>query len=124
MVSSMTEKNYAEEVVLSEAPGRRSREVVTLLTGRAYKAGEVLGKITSGGKYTICDNVTPASNGSQNAVAVLLQDVDATGGDQPGLVLDCDAEVKADLLVYIGTADNTAKAAQRTNLRTVGIKTR
>lgn len=123
MVSSFTEKNYALEVILSEANGHRSRETVTVVSGQNLKAGAVLGKITSGGKYAICDNHTPASDGSQNAAAVLLEDCDASGGDKTALALVRDAEVKVGLLNYVASATGgektSANAALATNSRII-----
>lgn len=67
-----------------------NRDVV-LLGGLAYRAGTVLGKVTSGankGKVTIAtlnNGATPpvdTADGSQVPVGVLEFDVDATGGDQ------------------------------------------
>lgn len=60
-------------------------EPETLLTGANYAAGTVLGKITASGKYTT--SLTASSDGSETPVAVLLEDVDASSGDAPGVVL-------------------------------------
>ena len=63
-----------------------TRETVTLASGAGKLApGTVLGRITSGGKYTV---LTPgASNGSQNAAGILWGPADATDADAPGVVL-------------------------------------
>ena len=63
-----------------------TRETVTLVSGAGKLApGTVLGRITSGGKYTV---LTPgASNGSQNAAGILWGPADATDADAPGVVL-------------------------------------
>lgn len=118
---AQTERNYPEEVVLSEGPGSRSRDVVVILSGQNLKAGAVLGKITASGKYKQCDNTTPASDGSQNAAAVLLADVDASAADAKGVALTRDAEIKTELLVHNAGASAPNKAAQITNLATFGI---
>jgi hypothetical protein len=47
-VSVKTEGKHAGEFLVSEAPGSRSREVVTVLSGQNLKAGDVLGRITLG----------------------------------------------------------------------------
>ncbi len=118
---TQTERNYAEEVVLSEAVGSRSREVVTILSGQNLKAGAVLGKVTASGKYKQCDNTTPASDGSQTAAAVLLEAVDASGGDKKGVALVRDAEVKTVYLEHNAGASGPNKTAQIASLATVGI---
>jgi len=63
-----------------------TRDTVTLASGAGKLApGTVLGKITTGGKFTV---LTPgASNGSQNAAGILWGPADATDADAPGVVL-------------------------------------
>ena len=52
---------------------------VTIVSGQNLAKGAVLGKITASGKYTLCDSA--AVDGSQNPVAILAEDCDASGGD-------------------------------------------
>lgn len=52
---------------------------VTIVSGQNLVAGELLGKITSGGKYTKW--TSGASDGSQTVAAILVDDCDATDGD-------------------------------------------
>jgi hypothetical protein len=113
---AQNEKTYFGEVLLSEANGYRSRETVTLISGQNLKVGAILGVITASGKYTQCDNHTPAADGSQNAKAVLLEDVDASGGDKAALVARRDCEVKVGLLTYVAAASAGEKAAQLASL--------
>jgi hypothetical protein len=63
-----------------------TRDTVTLASGAGKLApGTVLGKITTGGKYT---GLAPAAtNGSQNAAGILWAAVDATDADASGVVL-------------------------------------
>jgi hypothetical protein len=125
MPTIMTEKVHALEVVLSEANGHRSRDTITLKSGRAYEVGDVLGKITSEGadkgKYKLVDNQTPATDGSQNAVAVLLYDVDASLADAEGVVFVRDAEVKAGYLNYAANTTHENKALANAALAALGI---
>lgn len=88
---TLTEGAYAQGFIISEGNGTISRENVTLISGQNLKAGAVLGKITASGKYTA---VAPAaSDGSQTAVAILLSDTDASGGDKVCSILARYAEV-------------------------------
>lgn len=121
MVTSFTEPFYAQEAILSEANGHRSRETVTIVSGQNLKAGAVIGKITASGKYKIADNVTPASDGSQTAAGVLLEDVDASGADAPGLVLLRDAEVKVGALNYMAGASAGNKTSLHGHLAALGV---
>lgn len=45
-MTTLTEGQHAGEFIVSEAPGRRSREKVTVISGQNLKAGAVLGQIT------------------------------------------------------------------------------
>lgn len=52
------------------------------ITGGAYQRGTVLGRVTASGKYT--QSVKTATDGSETPVAILVDDVDASSGDQNG----------------------------------------
>ncbi|HFK2350711.1 head decoration protein [Klebsiella variicola] len=52
------------------------------ITGGSFKRGTVLGMITASGKYT--KSVKTATDGSQNPVAILVDNVDASTADQNG----------------------------------------
>lgn len=52
------------------------------ITGGTFLRGTVLGKITASGKYT--KSVKTATDGSQNPVAILVDNVDASSADQNG----------------------------------------
>jgi hypothetical protein len=123
-MTTFTEGRHAAEFVLSEAEGTRSRDNVTLEGGftdaGVLKAGTVLGKLTSGGKYV----ASPASgsDGSQTAVAVLLYPADLADGDVEAAVVSRDAEVNGNCLEYEATVDtDNEKAAKATQLAAVGI---
>lgn len=121
------EKVYAWEVVLSDS-GQRSYDEVTIKSGASYAAGTVLGKIdTAGadfGKYAIADNHTPATNGTEDAIAVLMHDVDASDADQKAVVMRRDGQVKGDLLVYKASTTSGEKAAIHDALEAFGIVVR
>lgn len=94
----MENGNRTAEFLASEGNGTRSREVVTLAEGQSVKAGAVLGKLTSGGKYVA---LTPgASNGSQTAAAIAYEATDATDGDTSITVIAREAEVYLAKLVW------------------------
>lgn len=95
-MASETERVKAG-IVLSELPGHQSRKNVTIVSGQNLKQGDVVGKITSGGKYKIYANGD--SDGSEVAAGVLVgEDVDATSADKAGVILFQGAEVNKDLL--------------------------
>ena len=56
---------------------------VTLLAGRAYAAGTVLGVITASKKHTVSE--AAAADGSEAPDLILAETVDVTGGDREAL---------------------------------------
>ena len=85
-MTTLTEGKHAGGFLVWEVLRDYTRETVTLVSGAGKIApGTVLGRITTGGKYTI---LTPgASNGSQNAAGILWGPVNATDADAPGVVI-------------------------------------
>lgn len=55
---------------------------VTFLTGRAYKRGDVLGRVSVSDKYKL--SLSAAEDGSEDPVAICAVDVDASTGDKTG----------------------------------------
>lgn len=73
--------SYAPDRLFDRHTIRRKR---TLLAGRAYTRGEVLGKIDATGKRAL--SAAAAVDGSGAPIEVLLETVDATGGDKEAIV--------------------------------------
>lgn len=88
---------------------------VTILSGQNRKRGDVLGKITTGGKYVL--SLSASADGSQTPDAILAEDVDATAGDKQGMVY-----VRGDFnaaALTLGTAHTVASITE--GLRVKGI---
>ena len=85
-MSILTETNHAGGFLVWEVLRDYTRETVTIASGAGkLEPGTVLGKITTGGKFT---KLTPAAtNGSQNAAGILWAGVDASAEDSPGVVV-------------------------------------
>lgn len=115
---SLTEKTHAGGFIMSEAEGKRSRENVTLLSGQNLYPGAILGKITSGGKYTAYDNA--ASDGSQAVAGILLGRGDASSADLAVAIIARDAEVNGDELDW-GTETGVDITAGVADLLALGI---
>jgi hypothetical protein len=120
----LSENKHSSSFILSEAAGQRSRGNVTLLGGftgaSVLKAGTVLGKITSSGKYA--SSASAGSDGSQIGAAILMYQVDATDGDVEASVIARDAEVNGLCLEYDSTVNtDNEKAAKATELAAAGI---
>lgn len=114
-MATYTEATRPSEVILSESNGTLSRETITVVSGAgAIAVGMVLGKITASGKYTPYDDGN--SDGSETAVCVALESVDATSADKTCAVMIRLGEVKTDLLAWHASVDATAKTAAYTAL--------
>ncbi|GGB94848.1 hypothetical protein GCM10011363_09360 [Marivita lacus] len=85
-MTTLSEPKHAGGFLVWEVLRDYTRETVTLASGAGkLPAGTVLGKITTGGKYTTL--APAASNGSQTAAGILWAEVDAASADAPGVVL-------------------------------------
>ena len=107
-----------------ELNGSYCRETVTLKAGTAYELGSVLGKITASGKCRLSPAAQVVGDeGAETAIAVLIEAVDATGGDKTGLIVARGpAIVSKAALVFDATVDQVAeKAAKHTQLAAAGI---
>lgn len=118
-MTSLVETGHAGGFLLSEANGTYSRETVTIASGQNLLAGAVLGKKTSGGAYAAYDS--NLSDGTQTAVAILLDDCNATGGAKKATVIVRAAEVNGDELVYLDDSPAVDEAGAVTDLASVGI---
>lgn len=104
-----TENTHAGEFLFAEANGTLSRERIVIASGEGVlKAGTVIGKLT-GGKYAAYDNA--ASDGSQTAVGILYDGVDATSADADGVLIARHAEVVEAALTGLDSAGKTDLAA-------------
>ena len=85
-MAMLTEGPHPGGFLIWEVLRDYTRETVTLASGAGKLApGTVLGKVTTGGKYTV---LTPAAtNGSQTAAGILWDKTDATDADASGVVL-------------------------------------
>lgn len=109
----------AGSFLVSEANGTRSREVVMIASGSNLLAGAVLGKLTASGEYVAL--APAASDGSEDAAAVLFADVDATDADAKGVAIVRDAEIDAARLVYANGVTTNQKNAALVQLAALGL---
>jgi hypothetical protein len=107
-----------------ELNGNYTREVVTLKSGTNYALGSVLGMIAASGKYRLSPAAeVTGDEGAEDAVAVLIETVDATGGDQTGLIVARGPVILAKAaLVFDASVDDAAKtAAKHAELSAAGL---
>jgi hypothetical protein len=85
-MTTLTEGKHAGGFLVWEVLRDYTRDTVTVASGAGkLEPGTVLGKITSGGKFTAL--APAATNGSQTAAGILWAGVDASAADTPGVVL-------------------------------------
>jgi hypothetical protein len=100
------------------------REAVTLKAGTNYELGSVLGKVTASGKYRLSPAaVVVGDEGAETANAVLIEAVDATGGDKTGLVVARGPTIvsKAALVFDASVDQASEKDAKHAQLADAGI---
>lgn len=106
-----------------EAPQGYSREDVTVASGQNIAVGQVVGRITASGKIAAFNPA--AADGTQNAIGVSLAAVNATAGDNPGVIVARHAiVVDRDNLVWGGSPTNAQKDAAVAQLKELGILAR
>jgi len=121
---TLTEGPHAGGFLVWEALRDYCRETLTIASGTpALEPGTVLGKITASGKYAAHD--PGATNGTETAVAVVWDKVDASGGDAPAVaVVRGPAIVNRHDLVFAGTPTAAEIAAAHADLLGQGIVVR
>ena len=120
-MATLTEGKHAGGFLVWEVLREFNRETITIASGAGKVVpGTVLGKITTGGKYT---GLAPAAtNGSQNPAGVLWAGVDATAADALGVViLRGPAIVNRNELVWPAGATEAQITAAITALAALGI---
>lgn len=120
-MTTLTEGRHAGGFLVWETSRDYTRDTVTLASGAdKLEPGTVLGKITTGGKFT---QLAPAaSNGSQNAAGILWGPADATTADATAVVvLRGPAIVNRHELVWPEGATEPQIAAATAALTALGI---
>jgi hypothetical protein len=120
-MTTLTEGRHAGGFLVWETSRDYTRETVTLTSGAGkLDPGTVLGKITTGGKFT---QLSPAaSNGSQNAAGILWGPADATAADAAAVVvLRGPAIVNRNDLIWPTGATEPQIAAATAALAALGI---
>lgn len=120
-MTTLTEGKHAGGFLIWEVLRDYTRETVTIASGAGKLApGTVLGKITTGGKYT--GLAAGATNGSQNAAGILWGAVDAIDADVLGVViLRGPIIVNRHELVWSAGATEAQIATATTALAALGI---
>ena len=120
-MTMLTEGKHAGGFLVWEVLRDYTRDTVTIASGAGkLEPGTVLGKITTGGKFTAL--VPAATNGSQNAAGLLWDTVDASTADAAAVVvLRGPAIVNRHELIWPDGATEAQITAATTALATIGI---
>lgn len=117
--TSYTEQTHAGQFILSLGNNNISLDNLVLAAGNVVDAGQVLGKLTSGGKLAPYNN--SLSDGTQAAIGISLRYVDASDADAVIAVVVRSAEVKADELNWLSGTSDGDKSAAYVDLKALGI---
>lgn len=117
---TFTPKKTLGDLLLVEVAPGWTKEKATLLAGTDYPLGTVLSKLA--GKYQALDPA--AVDGTEKAVAVLGERVDATAADAPGVVIARGATLELNELVWPADITEPQKATALAELNTLGIVAR
>ncbi len=118
----LSEANNLGDVLKYAAPTLYSRDRVTVASGRSLALGAVVAIVTATGKVVALD---PAGlDGSEVAVGVLVDAVDATAADAPGVMIARHAIVADHALVWPAAITQAQKDAATAQLKAAGILVR
>jgi hypothetical protein len=120
-MTMLTEGKHAGGFLVWEVLRDYTRDTVTIASGAGkLEPGTVLGKITTGGKFTAL--APAATNGSQNAAGILWDAVDASTADAAAVVvLRGPAIVNRHEITWPDGATEAQITAATTALATIGI---
>jgi hypothetical protein len=120
-MTMLTEGKHAGGFLVWEVLRDYTRDTVTIASGAGkLEPGTVLGKITTGGKFTAL--APAATNGSQNAAGILWDAVDASTADAAAVVvLRGPAIVNRYEITWPDGATEAQITAATTALATIGI---
>jgi len=84
-MTTITEQNNLGDLLKYEAPNRYSRDVATIAAGQNLPLGTVLGLNAGDGKHYAIDPA--ATDGTEAAIGVLANAIDATHADRSDAIL-------------------------------------
>ncbi|WP_372437368.1 head decoration protein [Pseudomonas chlororaphis subsp. aureofaciens] len=112
-------KDPGDLLLVEVCPGW-TKDKGTLLGGVHYAFGQVLAKVS--GKYQVVDFA--GTGAAKKSAAVLIEAVDATAGDQPGVVISRGAVLDLAELAWPEGVTEAQKATALDELNALGIVAR
>jgi hypothetical protein len=115
----VTEKNNLGDLLKYEGPNLYSREEMTVASGQNLKRGTVVGVITTSG---LIKQVAPAAaDGTELAIGIIMDDVDAKAGNTKAVAIMREAIVAHNAVVWPASITAAQKKAAVENLKLYGI---
>jgi hypothetical protein len=115
----ITEGKNLGDLLKYEGPNLYSREEATVASGQNLKRGTVVGAITASG---LVKQLAPAAeDGTELAVGILMDDVDASAGNTKAVVIMREAIVAHNAVVWPASITAVQQKAAIENLKLYGI---
>ena len=112
------EQNNLGDLLKYEGPNLYSREEVTVASGQNLKRGAVVGMITTSG---LIKQLAPAAeDGAEVAIGIMMDDVDASGGNSKAVAIVREAIVAHNAVVWPASITAAQKKAATENLKLYG----
>jgi hypothetical protein len=110
---AIEEGKYLSDLLKWELDKNYCRETVTVASGQNLKLGEIVGMKTADDQvksvYLITGSQEETLDGSEIAIGVMLQDVDATSGSQKALMVTRAAIVADNCIIFPTEATDAQK---------------
>jgi hypothetical protein len=103
------EDNRLGDLLKFEVDKNYCREAVTVAAGQNLKMGTIVGMKSATGEVKIVSIASQETDGSDEAIGIILEDVDATSGAKKSVILFGVAMVVYDYLVFPAGATDAKK---------------
>ncbi len=115
----INEGNRLHDVLAWEQEKHYSRDKITIAADQVLAVGEVVGKITASGLYAAFN--PGATDGTENAAGIVIDNYDATGADLDGVAIIRDAIFREGGVVWPDGITTPQKDAAIAQLEAIGI---
>ncbi len=124
-MKTFTEANNLCDLLKYEADKNYCREVITVARGQNLKLGTILGMVEAADQVKIVSLDDEETDGTYDAIGVLLEDVDATSEARKSLMVARDAIVASGYVIFpvSATADQKKKITKDLEARGLVIRT-
>jgi len=117
MSTVFNESIYLGDLLKYEEENRYSRDTITVAAGQNLKLGTVLGRLN--GKAVALDPT--ATDGSEQAVGVLMSDVDATAGNTDAVMVSRNVLLSEPYVVWPAGLTTAQKVTAVAELNQLGV---